>query len=66
MSGSFHHFVDVNGVRPLTIQPNSHMPAGTIFKFSFSIKGDRTLRKPRSLDFSAVYLFHMLNSDRQY
>ncbi len=65
MSGSFHHFVDVNGVRSLSIQPNSHMPAGNIFQFSFSVKSDRALRKPRILDFSALYLLNILNSDRQ-
>jgi hypothetical protein len=65
MRGSFHHFVDVNGVRSLAVQPDSHMSAGTIFKFSFSVKSDRTLRKPWSLNFSTMYLFHMLNSDRQ-
>jgi hypothetical protein len=65
MRGSFHHFVDVNGGRPLTIQPDSHMSAGTIFKFSLSVKSDRTLRKPRRLNFATLYFLDMLNADRQ-
>jgi hypothetical protein len=65
LSSSFHHSVDVNCVRPLTIKPNSHLPVGNMFQFSFSVKSHRTLRKSQILDFFEVYLLDILNSDRQ-
>jgi hypothetical protein len=66
LSGPFHHFLDVNGVRSLTIQVHSCITAGTIFQFSFAVKSDRALRKSQGMVFSWLYLLHMINADRQY
>ena len=66
LSGPVHHFLDVNGVRSLTIQPHSYITTGTVFQFSFAVKSDRALRKSQVMVFSRVYLLHMINADGQY
>ena len=66
LSRPVHHFLDVNGVRSLTIQLHSCITAGTIFQFSFPVKSDRALRKPQGMVLSRLYLLHMLDADGQY